>query len=401
MQPKLTLKVQFFGNFSLYDTDGKLLLEQTRNNKSLYLLEYLIYHREEGISRNKLIELLCDEDDIGNPGNTLKIIIHRARRMLEETGITGIDSIIYSRGKYHWNHEIACETDYDRFIDLLRAADNAQDADAESALLLEAIHLHRGSFLGRTAREPWAISTSYRFRNYYISALERLSTLYAAQNAYDRLLALIQHALDIYGDAEDLHYLHTCCLYDMGRKSESLVAYKQALNSMTAVAGMPGRKLEELQQRIHDEQTRSHDHLHLIKDQLGEQKRDGAFYCPFSSFAENYRYILRTAERSGQELHLMLCTLADTEGRPIDSESQVANAAEALNIVIKSTLRRVDLYTRYSAGHFLLLLPNIKEADCDIVCRRLADNFAQQYQWQDIRLLFEIENPTADRHILY
>lgn len=399
--PRLTLKASFFGNFRLHDADGNLLLEQTRNNKSMYLLEYLIYHRDEGISRHKLIELLCDEDDIGNPGNTLKIIIHRARRMLEEAGLNHVESIIYARGKYHWNPDIACELDCDQFLDLLRQAENERDPLAETELLLAAVRLHSGSFLGRMAREPWALSTAFRFRNYYIAALERLSALYAAVGEYERLLPLLQYALGIYADADDLHYLYISCLYDMGRKSEALSAYKQALSTTAAGSGLPGRRLGELQQRIHQQAERAHSRVHLIKDQLAEQKRDGAFYCPFPSFAENYRYILRTAERSGQELHLMLCSLADASGRTVNSESRAATAAEALHNVIQSTLRRVDLYTRYSAGSFLLLLPSIRAADCDIVFRRIVDNFSQQYPRQDIRLECQVETPTAGKPLPY
>ena len=57
-----------------------------------------------------------------------------------------------------------------------------------------------------------------------------------------------------------------------------------------------------------------------IKDELREETEEkGAFYCDYQGFRDVYRVLRRGMERNGQSVFLVLCTLTDTKGNPMES----------------------------------------------------------------------------------
>ena len=92
------LCIQMLGGFSLKLGDRELQDTDTRSKKAWALLAYLIVHRDQAVSQNRLIDLLWgSEPDSNNPENALRISMHRTRGLLEqldpENGIVRISPI--------------------------------------------------------------------------------------------------------------------------------------------------------------------------------------------------------------------------------------------------------------------------------------------------------------------
>ncbi len=118
------------------------------------------------------------------------------------------------------------------------------------------------------------------------------------------------------------------------------------------------------------------DHVNEIQEGLNQrEKDDGAFFCSYLSFMEGYRYVRRVIERSGQSAYLLLCTMTDGKGVPLEKGERLGKVAEELEQAIRNSLRRGDMFTRYSDNQFLMLLLGIRQEDCAIVVERINGYF--------------------------
>ena len=61
----------------------------------------------------------------------------------------------------------------------------------------------------------------------------------------------------------------------------------------------------------------------------------------------------RVIERSGQSAYLLLCTMTDGKGVPLEKGERLGKVAEELEQAIRNSLRRGDMFTRYSDNQFL------------------------------------------------
>ena len=68
----------------------------------------------------------------------------------------------------------------------------------------------------------------------------------------------------------------------------------------------------------------------------------------------------RVIERSGQSAYLLLCTMTDGKGVPLEKGERLGKVAEELEQAIRNSLRRGDMFTRYSDNQFLMLLLGIR-----------------------------------------
>lgn len=114
--------------------------------------------------------------------------------------------------------------------------------------------------------------------------------------------------------------------------------------------------------------------MNEIQEGLNQrEKDDGAFFCSYLSFMEGYRYVRRVIERSGQSAYLLLCTMTDGKGVPLEKGERLGKVAEELEQAIRNSLRRGDMFTRYSDNQFLMLLLGIRQEDCALLWKELMD----------------------------
>ena len=68
--------------------------------------------------------------------------------------------------------------------------------------------------------------------------------------------------------------------------------------------------------------------------------------CSFPVFQGIYRMVNRMAERSGQSIYLMLCTIIDSKGNPMRDGEQLEQLAGRLGDAICKSIRRGDAVNR-------------------------------------------------------
>ena len=139
-----------------------------------------------------------------------------------------------------------------------------------------------------------------------------------------------------------------------------------------------------------------------IKEDLKEPEyEDGAFYCSLPSFRDNYRLVRRLIERNGQSAFLMVCSLTDGNGHPMENREKLDVMSMELHRAVKNSLRRGDSFSKYSPSQFLILLVGTNQENCDIIFRRIAARFTQKHgSWNKyleyyVSSIADVENPNA------
>ena len=71
----------------------------------------------------------------------------------------------------------------------------------------------------------------------------------------------------------------------------------------------------------------------------------------------------------------MLCTITDGKGYSLEKGERLERFSEEVGEAIRRTLRKGDLYTRYSRNQYLVLLLDVSQEDCRIVIERINKTF--------------------------
>ena len=133
--------------------------------------------------------------------------------------------------------------------------------------------------------------------------------------------------------------------------------------------------LVELYKQIIDETNDAQMDLSFIASRLQEDMVPGAFYCEYALFKEIYRLMTRMMERSGQSVYLCLVSVTEKNGKHIVNTKKQNEAVGRLRTAIQFSLRRGDVFTRYSVSQYLILLSSINYENTEMVLRRITDNF--------------------------
>ena len=123
-----------------------------------------------------------------------------------------------------------------------------------------------------------------------------------------------------------------------------------------------------------------------IQQRLKEEKgQGGANYCNLPSFRDSYRLVTRMLERSGQSAYLMLCSLIDGKGHPLEKPEKLEILSEELQHTIQHCLRKGASFTKYSPSQYLVLLINTKPEDCQVIQKRIDAQFRKKDTVYEIR----------------
>ena len=122
----------------------------------------------------------------------------------------------------------------------------------------------------------------------------------------------------------------------------------------------------------------------------------GAFFCQYPSFADNYRVLSRMMERSGQSVYLLMCTIRDEAGQVVDESEWLQTVSDELFLAIRESLRRGDVFTKYNMKQYLVMLMGIRREECSIVTERIDKNFRKRYSGKNVRIHYYISSVASD-----
>lgn len=385
------LRIDMLGGFDVTYDGRHIMLWQNRGSKATCLLQYLIYNDGKTFPKEQLFSILYGDDDEGDPSNTFRVTVHRLRRQLVASGLPDDNYILTKAGMCGWNETIPLSLDVREFEEIVERL-RTLSGDARLPLCEQAIELYKGELLPSSAADEWVAVESARLKKLYTFAVQTAYEIYKSHKEYEAINSMLDKASTIYSYDEEFHLGRMDALLELGRPKEALSVFENVTNMYFTELGLgPSPKMLEIYDRISAALPNVAASLENIRSSLVEtDEGDGAFFCNYLMFTESYRFVMRVVERSGQSVYLMLCMITDMDGNELDPGERLNNASDTLGDTIRASLRRGDMYTRYSTGQYLVLLVGINRENCSIVTQRIADKFRALFSGRGIRLRYKL-----------
>ncbi len=153
----------------------------------------------------------------------------------------------------------------------------------------------------------------------------------------------------------------------------------------------PSKELQALYKKIAKTGNGIENDLGVIKSQMKEESRkNGAFCCEYDCFKEVYQLEVRSAARLGKPIHLCLLSVSGRHGETLTRRTQ-ENVMRKLSESIKRSLRSGDVYSRYSAVQYVILLPQANFENSQMVMERIARCYKQDHSHSPARLAYAIQ----------
>ncbi|MFD3675930.1 BTAD domain-containing putative transcriptional regulator [Streptomyces sp. NPDC058613] len=192
------VRVRFLGDFEL--TVNGARVERWRAGKARGLFQYLVVHRGQMLTRDRLYESLWPGTD-STAGSSLKVAAHALRRVLDahpdHPGDSGIRLVYRDFG--YVLHVNGLWSDLDRFQELVHTglrASVARDAPLARTRLRAALDLYGGEFL-RGESADWVVEQREYLRALALRALGVLRTDAEAREDSVELIELCMRTLEI------------------------------------------------------------------------------------------------------------------------------------------------------------------------------------------------------------
>lgn len=382
MKKDMPLKVNMLGEFSI-EYNGKVISDKEGRSKKLWLfIEYLVTFRGREISQNDLIDLLWPDEKNGNPANTLKTLVHRARTLIDTLGFSNAkDMIIYRRGTYAWNSAVDMVVDLDIFeLHVKEAEKEGITVEHKLHELMTAIEMYKGDFLPRLSLESWAVPISTYYHTMYIKAVNTVIDILAGIKDWEAIIGITQKAIEIDPYDEKLHYHLIQALVNTKNQQIAKNHYESVKKMFFERFGVAlSDEFNSLYKKVIRTVHQTEGNIEVIRDALSEQEHDsGAFYCEYEVFKEIYQLEVRNSARTGQTMFLALVSVTDPSGKPL-SQRQMSGAMSKLLLTVNESLRRGDVYTRYSPSQYLMMLQMLTFENAQMVTDRIVKRFKREY----------------------
>ena len=364
------LKVNMLGRFSITYGEQPITFKRNSATKAVKLLQILLHsslvedHGNTGIPRAQLLDDLFGREELANVGNNLRVTVFRLRKMLIEAGLPEYEYIVKEKGVFYWRSPMKVDLDAARFMELVREGEEEADEARKMNLWEKACRLYKDK---------------------YSKILRRLCAYRKEQHEYDTILELTDNAIEIY-PFDEWQSLKIDALMGMNRYKEAYQLYDATSKMFFEELGItPSERMMNQFQEMSERMGRKYHAAGEIKEDLKEPEyEDGAFYCSLPSFRDNYRLVRRLIERNGQSAFLMVCSLTDGNGHPLENREKLDVMSMELHRAVKNSLRRGDSFSK-----------------CDIIFRRIAARFTQKHgSWNKyleyyVSSIADVENPNA------
>ena len=378
------LQVRLFGMEKITYGDIPVLYGRSNITQSMKLLLILLHSGKKGIARNRLLEALYGRKEMADSSNSLRVTSYRLKKMLMNSGLPEHEYVYIEEGIYYWDSPMETVVDTNVFVELLDEAETAT-GEKKIELLKNACQMYNGEFLQKLSGDEWVLMESIRYKNQYTKALKQLCKMLMEQHEYEEVLRMVVPACEMY-PFEEWQAVKIDCYMAMNRYKDAIREYDRTAKMMFEELGIsPSEKMLKQFKVMSQHISNRPQMIGEIKNNLREEKEEkGAFFCTFPSFRDAYRVIKRGMERNGMSVFLLLCTLTDNKGYPLEPSDKLTEMSNELYGAIKNTLRRCDSFTKYNSSQYLVMLMGTNEENCGIVMDRIANCFAREHKsWKN------------------
>jgi DNA-binding SARP family transcriptional activator len=371
-----TLHVSMFGDFTLSYAGEEIILGRNTVTKFTQLLQIVWLHGDKGVSKQELIRDLYHSGELANPSNSLNNLIFQMRKQMVLAGLPKEEYVI-KRGKiYIPDERVPLDIDVVNFKRFCAEAEKETVPAVKNELYSRALELYRGELLQEYRTRTWVVSENVALRKMFEQAIRYVGSYAKEQEDYDAMFRAYERAAKIYPD-NDWQAYQIEALIGKEEYCEAYKLYDRTVNFYSDKMGLPpSPRMLSNYRKMSRELTFPMQRLDEIKPVLQEEAlTKGGYYCSYPGFIDVYRAFDRNMERTGFSIFLLLCTLVDYEGKPFRNKDKLQVVSEELQTVIGTSIRRGDIYTKYNASQYLVLLVGSNKEGCEVVAERIRNNF--------------------------
>lgn len=386
-----TIHVCMLGDFTLQAGDVLIRETDNRSRRVWGLLAFLICHRGQTVAQHKLIEHLWGSEEIVNPENSLRILLHRTRSQLDQLfDGAGRECILRRDGSYCWNPDIPLELDCERFETLCKR--NAQEPENRLSDLLEALSLYQGEFLGRQASQNWVIPISTHYQNLFLGISLEAAQLLSQQKQYEEALQVCRRCLAVEPYFEPVCQLLMQTMGAMNNPKGAADFYEDLSRRLFDDFGIrPDEETRAVYRAVvHSPEERTMTMDEVLEHTQEPEPEPGALQCDYDYFKMLCYAERRSIERSGNAVHVALISIAPSPDKPITKRS-MSRIATQVGQVLRLNLRRGDVISRCSASQYVMLLPNANYENSCMVCRRCLAAFNRAHPYASVRIHYLVQ----------
>ena len=287
--------------------------------------------------------------------------------------------IYYKSGSYGWNDELKVSIDTDRFDMILQQA--MEEADQKKLdLLLEAIHLYEGDFLQKNGSESWIMQISRQYRAKLLLAASEACKMLFEQAAFDEMINICKQIIKFAPYEEEFYVYLLKGLIKTQQADKAQEEYHRVSELFFREFGItPSEELTALYKEVVETSHMPEMNLDIIKEKLSENHTAGSFYCEFEFFKTIYRLEARSAARTGQSVYIGLMTVMNSAGDDLPNQKTMNRVMDSLYDIIRRTLRRGDIFTRYSLNQYLVMLPTTTFETSNMVMERIKKVYRREF----------------------
>lgn len=371
---KNVLSLQMFGGFSLRWQGHQIMgSPKNRDSQSACLMQLLLHKRREGVSRDQLERALFGDREIDDIRHAMRSVIYNTKRKLKLAGLPDCNYIRQENDVFYWTEKIPVDEDTVRFEQLILQAEK-EGPEKRLDCLLEACDCYKGEFLPQQAGAAWAAREARHYQEQFFECVGEAVILLREKEDWQRMKELGIHAARV-NPFVNWEGVTMEALIAMGQVAMARRLYEDTVDFYVREQGVrPSKKLlEQLAVDVHHH----YGMLDAIRADLSEEttESEGGYLCTYPVFQGLYQMFRRSVERSGQAVYLMLCTLVDSKGNPMQEGAFLERLSDRMEKAVCSSVRRGDAVTRYSRGQYLALLLNTTGENCSVVQKRINERF--------------------------
>ena len=389
------IEIKMLGRFSIFVDGVDIASQLSKSKKGLALLQYLILQEGASVPNQQLYEVLWPSESSSNPESALKTLISRMRTILSKYSEALSSCIVTDRGSYRFNTALGLNVDLYEFKRIQAALAAKRSVEEEDWPLYEhAVSLFTGDLLSNgNGQESWASAHHIELHGNYLKLIYRYLDELERMEKYDEITYVCRKALEIDSFDEKLHISLMNAMLKQGSINEALMQHKHATEIYYKYLGMqPTEGIQEFYKKIISADKSLDESLSYICDELKSTSMNvGAFLCEYAIFKEIYNLQVRNLERVDMKVFVMLVMLRGMDGKAIEP-IKLNNMMNGLQEIMRTSLRKGDVVSQFSASQFALLLPMQAKENGAIVMERIKKGFYKRYSRSNVILSYRISN---------
>lgn len=383
----MEIKVQFFGKFNIFyngtPVAGEKVHKESQFNR---LMLALLWAWPNGIERDELERFAVGENEMSEKHTALRIIIYKTKKKLVKLGLPDINLIYQEKGVVYWCKEIPVVADcrqmeaYYAKAEAMQETRSKEEIEKRMLLYMDAAYLYKGEFLELFAAEVEITHLAKKYRELFVSCIDRASKMMERLKDWDNLEMLGRFAVSAQPFC-NWEILVMEALIQKHMYEDATTYYSDVVDFYLKECGIyPSENLMHIMDELEDSVLHSEGTLDSIQTNLEEREEavHGGYYCSFPVFKGIYQMLGRQVQRTGLNAYLMLCNITGSESCLNGNEKKQEELSADLREAIEMSIRRGDMFTRYGKGQYLILLFDTGLENCKIVQKRINRAFSEK-----------------------